>query len=64
MDVKTKIQLDFLPLCGKGISCFELTLCCYLLFNSCCKLLTYKVFRYIELTSCWLENYGTMILRW
>ncbi|GEM_PF-1900076 len=26
MDVKTNIYFDFLPLCGKGVSCFELTL--------------------------------------
>jgi len=25
MDVKTSIYFDFLPLCGKGVSYFELT---------------------------------------
>ena len=43
MDVKTKIYLDFLPLRGKGVSCFELVLYCDLLLNSCCQLLTDKV---------------------
>ena|GEM_PF-6617818 len=52
MDVKIIDLLRFLAACGKGIFYFELTLCCYLLFNSCCQLLTYKVFRYFKLTLC------------
>ena len=57
MDVKIIDLLRFLAACGKGIFYFELTLCCYLLFNSCCQLLTYKSFvisnsRYLLLHIC------------